>query len=178
MFREAQEQLAQATSRAVTVGLHDALERSLEDNQTAEISSRRIPAWALILRHSIPGEFASAGRAPPAAAAGWFVAIPTAPHNARHNACRCIEYPRGLPIGGPVAHTWPRTVDTQHPECRRPTDMSSFPPYVCPSNTNLCRQKRRSLDTAPQHDSILGLRHCCGHTKVGPPTGCNDAPLG
>ncbi len=31
MFREAQEQLAQATSRAVDVRLHDQLERSLED---------------------------------------------------------------------------------------------------------------------------------------------------
>jgi len=31
MFREAQEQLEQATSLAITVGLHDALERSLED---------------------------------------------------------------------------------------------------------------------------------------------------
>ncbi len=31
MFREAQDQLEQATSLAVTVGLHDALERSLED---------------------------------------------------------------------------------------------------------------------------------------------------
>ena len=31
MYREAQEQLAQATSLAVTVGPHDALERSLED---------------------------------------------------------------------------------------------------------------------------------------------------
>ena len=31
MYREAQEQLEQATSLAVTVGLHDALERSLEE---------------------------------------------------------------------------------------------------------------------------------------------------
>jgi len=31
MFLEAQEQLEQATSLAITVGLHDALERSLED---------------------------------------------------------------------------------------------------------------------------------------------------
>jgi hypothetical protein len=31
MYREAQEQLSQAMSLAVTVGLHDALERSLED---------------------------------------------------------------------------------------------------------------------------------------------------
>lgn len=31
MYREAQDQLEQATSLAVTVGLHDALERSLED---------------------------------------------------------------------------------------------------------------------------------------------------
>ena len=31
MFREAEAQLEQATSMAVTVGLHDALERSLED---------------------------------------------------------------------------------------------------------------------------------------------------
>ncbi len=31
MFREAQELLEQATSLAVTVGLHDALERSLEE---------------------------------------------------------------------------------------------------------------------------------------------------
>ena len=30
MYREAQEQLEQATSMAVTVGLHDALERSLD----------------------------------------------------------------------------------------------------------------------------------------------------
>ncbi len=30
MYREAQDQLEQATSMAVTVGLHDALERSLE----------------------------------------------------------------------------------------------------------------------------------------------------
>jgi len=34
MYREAQDQLEQATSMAVTVGLHDALERSLE--QTLE----------------------------------------------------------------------------------------------------------------------------------------------
>ncbi len=31
MYREAQDQLEQATSLAVTVGLHNALERSLED---------------------------------------------------------------------------------------------------------------------------------------------------
>ena len=32
MYREAQEQLEQATSMAVTVGLHNALKRSLDDN--------------------------------------------------------------------------------------------------------------------------------------------------
>ncbi len=31
MYREAQDHLEQATSMATTVGLHDALERSLED---------------------------------------------------------------------------------------------------------------------------------------------------
>ena len=31
MFREAQEQLAQAHSLPIAIGLHDALERSLED---------------------------------------------------------------------------------------------------------------------------------------------------
>ena len=36
MYREAQEQLEQAHSLAVMVGLHDSLERSLED-QLAEL---------------------------------------------------------------------------------------------------------------------------------------------
>ena len=70
-----------------------------------------------------------------AAATVWFVAKSSGPADAPHNACRCV-----LPSGGAVEPDWPRTVDTLHPECKAAlADMSRLPPYVPPSNTNLCR---------------------------------------
>ena len=57
---------------------------------------------------------------------------------ALHNAYRCV-----FPSGGAGDSAKPRTVDIPHPECRPLADISSLPPNVCLSNTNLCRLKRR-----------------------------------
>ncbi len=90
---------------------------------------------------------------------------------APHNANRCV-----FPSGGAGDSAKPRTVDIPHPECRLLADISSFPPNVCPGDTNLFRLKRRPsrfLILATTGGDALVMTECspqcwCGRSSLVP----------